>query len=221
MSAQTDERSKPPKTCYGKKKGTFPTYDAILNVVDKLQSEDPELYDYIQNRVATGICFYQTEGDKAQRRYIWMRSIAVVAGAFVPVLINVNLGIIKINDISSSINTLFTTLLSLVVVILVSLEGVLHYRERYKNYRSTSHAIEQECFLLLMRGPPYDKCGEDKSKLRAEFVKRTEAYISREVTSTLSTMTVEPTAEGQGKPTAEGQGKPTAEGQGYAGEQRR
>jgi len=169
------------------------TYKAILDLNDKLNSTDNELHDYVENRVVPGTYFYETEGDKAKNRYLWMRGLAIVAGAFVPVLVN----------ISIPYNSYVTTLLSLSVVILVSLEGVLHYRERYRNYRSTSNALAQECYLMFMRASPYDKCTADTTKLRAEFVKRTEGYISREVASTLNTMTEpqkeETTGNGQKK----------------------
>jgi VIT1/CCC1 family predicted Fe2+/Mn2+ transporter len=89
------------------------TYNAILDLNNRLNSTDSELHDYIENRVVPGTYFYETEGDKAKSRYLWMRGLSAVAGAFVPVLVNVSIPSVNIS--------LITTVLSLAVAILVSL----------------------------------------------------------------------------------------------------
>ena len=172
-----------------KKEMNISTYDAILALADIFLKTDGDtqldnLRNYIKTRVAPGIHWYQKMGDRAEHSYLAMQVLAVVLGAIVPVLISLNL--------SGDYVKYVTTLMSLTVVILVALEGVLHYRERFRNYRSTAHALEQECFSCFLRAPPYDKCEKDNQKLCTEFAKNTESYIGQEVSSTLKTMTVAP-----------------------------
>lgn len=171
-----------------KKEMSISTYDAILTLADIFLKTDGDaqlnnLKNYIKTRVP-GIHWYQKMGDRAEHSYLAMQVTAVILGAIVPVLINLNF--------SGDYIKYATTLMSLTVVIVVALEGVLHYRERYRNYRSTAHALEQECFSCFLRAPPYDKCEKDNQKLCTEFAKNTEGYIGHEVSSTLKTMTVAP-----------------------------
>ncbi|HYA33017.1 MAG TPA: DUF4231 domain-containing protein [Candidatus Bathyarchaeia archaeon] len=169
------------------KQKNISTYDAVLKLADTFLPSEGDvalssLKEYIKTRVAPGIHWYQKKGDRAENGYLAMQIIAVTLGAVVPVLVNLNL--------TGDAIKYATTLMSLSVVIVVALEGVLHFRERYRNYRSTAHALEQECFSCFLRAPPYDKCGNDSKKLCLEFAKKTESYIGQEVASTLKTMTV-------------------------------
>jgi len=150
------------------------------NILRKNSALEP-LTEYIKERVVPGVLWYQKRGDRAERMYLSMQATAVVFGALVPVLVNVSLAQLPIPTV--------TTILSLIVVILVALEGVLHYRDRFRNYRSTAHALEKESFLLFARAAPYDKCTDDAG-LCALFVNNTEAYVGKEVDSTLKIMTV-------------------------------
>jgi len=115
-----------------------------------------------------------------------MRAFTVVAGGIVPVLVNVE----------TSINTLIgypvmkaaITVISLMVVVAVSLESVLHYREQWKNYRSTEQLLGHEQFAYLTKVRVYKEASpEDAFKL---FVERVEDAISSENAATLNVMTV-------------------------------
>lgn len=154
----------------------------IEDLVRDLAEGDLTVDEYIKTRVAPGVEWYRTHGDQARSRYLWMRGIAVIGGAIVPVLVNVN-------SPSNVLSTWVTTILSLVVVIFVSLEGVLHYREQWKNYRSTSSALEHEFFSLKTNSRPYDRCRDKQTEFKT-FVQRVETYIGHEVASTLSIMTL-------------------------------
>jgi hypothetical protein len=115
-----------------------------------------------------------------------MRAFTVVAGGVVPVLVNVE----------TSINTLLhypvmkaaITVISLSVVVTVSLETVFHYREQWKNYRSTEQLLGHEQYEFLARVGAYkDLTPETAFQL---FVQRIEDAISSENAATLNVMTV-------------------------------
>jgi membrane protein implicated in regulation of membrane protease activity len=74
-----------------------------------------------------------------------MRAASVVAAAVVPVLVNV----------SFDGRAVVATLLGLIVVVLVSLESVFHYREQWKNYRSTEQYLGREAVLFRAHVGPY------------------------------------------------------------------
>ncbi len=142
---------------------------------------DPE--EYIKCRVSNGIGWYRDEADSARFRYLVMRSVAVLFAAFVPVVVNLSTNWPYQNYV--------VTALSLVVVVAVSLEGVLHYKDRWRNYRSTSSALEHEFFAYQAGAPPYDKHQDASGRHTAfdKFVRRVETLIAHEVESTLSVMT--------------------------------
>jgi len=80
------------------------------------------------------------------------------------------------------------TVLSLVVVILVSLESVFHYREQWKNYRSTEQLLGDETVYFETRVGPYE--GFSAQEAFRTLVERVESAIAAENASTLNVMTL-------------------------------
>ena len=157
---------------------------------------DPERY--LNERVKQYQDWYDRKAVIAKSRYIRMRGFSVVGGALVPVLANVKL------DAAIGtypVMTLVVTVISLVVVVFVSLESVLHYREQWKNYRSTEQFLGHETFRYQTRIGPYARL-DDAAAFRL-FVERVEEAVAAENAATLNVLTVAAEAtEGQkgGKP---------------------
>src|SRR5205823_8993591 len=80
------------------------------------------------------------------------------------------------------------TITSLFVVITVSLESVFHYREQWKNYRSTEQLLGHEKFLFLSRVGRYADL--DDARAFHLFVERVEDAIATENSATLNVMTM-------------------------------
>ena len=106
-----------------------------------------------------------------------MRAVTVVGAAIVPVLINLKFPGV---DITS-------TIISLIVVVFVSLETVFHFREQWKNYRSTEQLLAKEYFNFVTAEGPYREKEEREAFLN--FVDRVENAIASENASTLNVMT--------------------------------
>ncbi len=121
----------------------------------------------------------------AKSLYLRMRACSVIGGAIVPVLINVQPGwiICGLDPIR-----IVVTLISLLVVTFVSLESVFHYREQWKNYRSTEQILGHERFLFLSRVGRYTDL--DDAAAFHLFVERVEDAISAENSATLNVMTM-------------------------------
>jgi hypothetical protein len=103
---------------------------------------------YISERLEQYQSWYDKKAVKMKSNYLRMRTFSVVGGALVPVLINfpreINLGQFPLIKI-------IVTAISLCVVTSVSLESVFHYREQWKNYRSTEQLLGHEEFLFRSR----------------------------------------------------------------------
>jgi hypothetical protein len=135
--------------------------------------------EYIDERLNQFREWYDNKAVLAKRKYQWMRAITVVGGSVVPVIVQLpyDTGIIKN----------ITTFISLVVVVLISLESVFHFREQWKNYRSTEQLLAKEYFNFVTGEGPYRNQGEKDAFL--DFVDRVENAIASENASTLNVMT--------------------------------
>lgn len=132
--------------------------------------------EYIDERLNQFRSWYDEKAVRAKKLYQWMRVVAVVGGAVVPVLLNV------FDD-----EYYITTLVSLLVVISVSLESVFHFREQWKNYRATEQLLAKEYFNFVTAEGPYRGLKEHDAFLN--FVERVENAIASENASTLNVMT--------------------------------
>jgi len=150
-----------------------PFKDTSGVTVNKLAALTLSPTDYMQMRVAAGIDWYKAAALTAKAKYLIMRVIAVVGAALVPVFLN-----------AFPTHQLITTGISILVVLSVSLEGILHYKEQWRNYSATSSALEHEFYALKTTTPPYDTViPEQTFKL---FAQRVEETINQEVSTTLN-----------------------------------
>jgi len=143
---------------------------------------------YIDERLNPIRAWYDKKANDAKRNYLWMRTATVVGGAIVPVLASLDLGGYR----------WVTTAISLLVVILLSLESVLHFREQWKNYRSTEQSLEKEYYNFTAADGAYK--GMAAAKAFVEFVDRVESTIGSENAATLNVMTTANEQARQAKP---------------------
>jgi hypothetical protein len=134
--------------------------------------------EYIATRLKQYQDWYDHKAVRTKSSYMRMRSTSVVAAAVVPVLVNLDLPYVQ----------LATTLLSLLVVVLVSLESVYHFREQWKNYRSTEQVIGHERIYFATRCGAYKGLADDEAYRL--LVERVESAIAAENASTLNTLTL-------------------------------
>jgi len=121
-----------------------------------------------------------------------MRAFAVVGGGLVPVLVNVQDNLVVDGW---PFGQLVVTLISLLVVVAVSLESVFHYREQWKNYRSTEQILGHEELMYRANVGPYKGISPDEAF--HTLVERVENQIAAENAATLSVMTVSAEAADQ------------------------
>lgn len=138
--------------------------------------------EYLGTRVGHRIEAYRRKGNFYRYTYLTMASVSAIAAATVPVLINLD-----------QVDTLYPTLLSLVVTVLVSLEGLYHFREHWKNYDLMKTYLRQETCLFQARAGHYRGC--DDQQAFTSFVERIEDAIAKERSQTINMRTSRPQAD--------------------------
>lgn len=139
---------------------------------------------YLNERVKQYQSWYNAKAVTMKARYLRMKAISVLGGALVPVLANVRL---DLTIGGYSVVTLALTVISLMVVVFVSLETVFHYREQWKNYRSTEQRIGHEVVRFQSGVSPY--LGLEAGAAFRLLVERVEDTISAENAATLNVLT--------------------------------
>ncbi|MFF0966447.1 DUF4231 domain-containing protein [Streptomyces sp. NPDC003703] len=134
--------------------------------------------DYVDGRLSQYQTWYDKKAIKTKAMHLRMRTISVVGGALVPVLVNLDLSFAKLT----------ATVLSLIVVGSVSLESVYRYREQWKNYRSTEQLLGHERIYFETKVGPYS--GLSESDAFTTLVARVERAIANENSATLNVMTL-------------------------------
>lgn len=133
---------------------------------------------YVESRLRQYQGWYDRKAVKMKAMHLRMRTISVVGGALVPVLVNLDLSFAKLT----------ATVLSLIVVGSVSLESVYRYREQWKNYRSTEQLLGHERIYFETKVGPYT--GLSESEAFRTLVARVEKAIANENSATLNVMTL-------------------------------
>jgi hypothetical protein len=132
--------------------------------------------DYLTTRVDFKTQAYRRKGFRYRWGYLSTASIAAISAATVPVLINIK-----------TLDTIYATLLSLLVTILVTLEGIFHFREHWKNYDLMKSFLRQEaCLYQASAGAYRDKESNEAFKL---LVERVEDAIAKERAQTIEMRT--------------------------------
>ncbi|MCB0282548.1 MAG: DUF4231 domain-containing protein [Calditrichaeota bacterium] len=139
--------------------------------------------EYINERFNPMRGWYDKKAGSTKNLYLRMRAASVIGGAVVPVLINIHFDFAYFETVIDVI----TTAISLMVVVFVSLESVFHFREQWKNYRSTEQLLANEYFKFASGEGPYNVKEQREAFLK--FVNRIESAIERESASTLNVMT--------------------------------
>lgn len=157
--------------------------------------------EYLATRVDFKTEAYRRKGDRYRWGYLIIASVAASAAAAVPVLINL-----------SGVHSIVPTLLSLLVTVLVTIEGIFHLREHWKNYDLMKSFLRQEaCLFEAGAGAYRDKTPKDAFII---LVERVEDGIAKERAQTIEMRTSRAPDE-QSKPSG-APAKPTPSRQGSA-----
>lgn len=132
--------------------------------------------EYMKLRVEYKINAYSKKGDRYRWSYTVIAATTAIGAATVPVLINLE------------VSQLIPTLVSLLVTILVGLEGLLHFREHWRNYDLMKSFLRQELNLYRAGAGPYRETALTPGSF-VLFVERIEGEIAKERSQTIEMRT--------------------------------
>ena len=146
----------------------------MSNNASSYSARTPE--EYLQTRVDFKTDAYRAKGSRYRWGYLTMACASAIAAATVPVLINLK-----------EMPSIYPTLLSLLVTVLVGLEGILHFREHWKNYDLMKSFLRQEACLFQAGAGAYR--GKASAEAFMLLVERVEEEISKERAQTIQMRT--------------------------------
>ena len=151
--------------------------------IDQQQPSSLDPAEYMEDRVKQYQSWYDAKAGRYKRLYLRLRILTVVAATLVPVVVNIEF----------DGKELVVSGLGLVAAVLVSLEGVLHHREQWKNYRTAEQSLGFERIQYMARIGPYAGLSAERAFIR--FVDRVETAIQAENAATLSILTAPPATQ--------------------------
>jgi hypothetical protein len=125
--------------------------------------------EYIEQRLNDQISWYDRRSSTNQRWFKRLRFAEVVAAATIPFLSGFAGNSFPIKVAIGA--------LGVVVAVIASLLGLLHFQEHWIEYRATTEMLRKEKFLFLTQTDPYDK--DNAFHL---LVQRVEGLLSKENT---------------------------------------
>lgn len=156
--------------------------------------------EYMQDRVIYKMQLYDALADEQKWRYRTTSLISIILAPAVPVLINLG------------VDTIYPTILSLIVTIMVSVEKLFHFREHWRHYDEMAAFLRSEQLQFQTRAGEYAKraapqpaeAGPSEAEQKAQpdadgdafqhFVTRIEQAISNERRETIEMRTTERSA---------------------------
>lgn len=127
------------------------------------QPQDPQVHDPAWVRLEDQLGWYDRKSQSFQRMYKRTKSIQLVIGAAVPVLV--------LLDLHPSL----AASLAALVVVLEGLQQLYQWQANWILYRSTAEALKHEKFLFIAKAGPYRR--DDRRVVLAE---RIEGLVSQE-----------------------------------------
>jgi hypothetical protein len=132
--------------------------------------------EYVETRVNYKTEAYNRKGIFYKYCFLGSATLMMISAALVPVMIN-------LDDVPKYV----PTLLSLLVTILVGLEGVFHFREHWKNYDLIKSFLRQEACMFQAGAGVYREKPENERFLL--LVERVEDAIAKERSQTIEMRT--------------------------------
>jgi len=127
--------------------------------------------NYACERITFNLKRYRSKARMCREIYLYSTFFAIALGSSIPVLINVD------------VDKLITTIISFIVVVIVAVENVFSFRDRWKNYQIAEELMRREQYLFQTKSEPYTKLDDISSY--ALLVKNVEAIIKDERDKTI------------------------------------
>jgi hypothetical protein len=135
---------------------------------------------YVRERLDQYSGWYDGKSVAMKRIYLRFRAVTGVGGVLIPVAVNIE---------SLPYKDAIVTVVGIIVAVLITLEGVFHWGDQWKNFRSTEQLLGREkVFFYTRRGPYRGLSEEDAFGL---LIERCEEAIAVENTATLNVLSIQ------------------------------
>jgi hypothetical protein len=141
--------------------------------------------DYLNNRLEQYRSWYDRKAVKMKNNYIRSRMIAAVGAVIIPILSNTSFTLTFEGNIID-VPKIAVTLIGLLVAILLAVEGILHHKELWQNYRATEQFLQAQSYLFRNRVDDYAGLGDEEAF--KHLVSRVERAIKEENEVTLNVL---------------------------------
>ncbi len=150
-------------------------------------NDSPEnIESYLKNRVEQYQEWYDLKAVKMKKYYIYSRVSSALSAVLIPMIVNIEWNV-TIDDMLINGSNVVVTILGTIVAVLIALEGVLHHREQWKNYRTTEQYLQTQKQLFIHNVGDYSDL--DKTEAFKLLISRVESSIAEENSTTLNVLT--------------------------------
>lgn len=149
--------------------------DPLRLAIDELTDLPARGATYLRDRWLDQLEWFERKAAANQRRYRQYRSVAIIGGVLLPVL--VNLATTRSDDVFDTV----AIVVSIAVGLAAGLESFLRPDERWLRYRQTAEQMRAEWWLFVnLAGPDYGRYDSTGAAF-THFVERTETMIGEDV----------------------------------------
>ncbi|WP_340819598.1 DUF4231 domain-containing protein [Methanolobus sp. WCC4] len=155
-------------------------------MVDETEQIQDTPEQYIKNRVEQYRSWYDAKSVIMKRNYQRTQVLSASGAILIPVINNISI-VAPIGNLEVDIGKLSVTVIGVIVALAIAFEGVYHYREQWKNYRSTEQYLETQKQLFIHRIGDYSELNDEGAFQL--LVNRIEGAIAEENAVTLNILT--------------------------------
>lgn len=142
--------------------------------------------EYIKTRLIWKIKLYFKKSKLYKNAYRFLLLLSLIAGALIPIVTNWSL--LKDYELNTQFGVyeysdLIVTILSILLIVVVSLELTFNFREKFKNFKKAEDELTSELYLYQTSAEPYMLADLDE-KFRL-LVNRVESIIAKERLTTI------------------------------------
>lgn len=144
---------------------------------------------YINDRLNQRLIWYDRKAKRSKFCFLSLKIIIILCSATVPLLTSSNITLQQVSSLFSFAKDVkLETIISSIVVVLVSIESVLHNKEQWRNYRRTKQCLMKEYYDFTAGINFYSEYNDPQNAFLV-FVERVENLILTENDETLRAKT--------------------------------